>query len=49
MDVMSKSLSRRIVILQGKLKITEKGKQIHILKFYYIFQCSSILLNQPAD
>jgi hypothetical protein len=43
--IMSKSPSRHLVMLQGKLKLTEKAKQyLHICKFYLyssIFQCAS--------
>jgi hypothetical protein len=39
MKIMSKSPSRHLVRLQGKLKLTEKEKiYIHVCFFCYIFQ-----------
>ena len=47
MQIMSKSPSRRIVKLQGKLKLAEKGKHIHsqVLLYFPIFQYTT----QSAD
>jgi hypothetical protein len=43
MKIMSKSPCRHLVKLQGKLKVTEKEKNLHICKFllyFSIFQCT---------
>ena len=37
MKIMSKSVSRHLVRLQGKLKITGKEKSYIFVSFYYIF------------
>jgi hypothetical protein len=47
--IMSKSPSQHLVTLQGKLKVTEKEKNLHIRKFllhFSIFQCTS---HQPIS
>ena len=44
MKIMSKSPSRQLVRLQGKLK-PKKKKYLHIRKFYYIFQYFNVLVS----
>jgi hypothetical protein len=49
MKIMSKSLSRFLVRLRGKLKLTEKANNVHICTFYLyfsLFQCAS---HQPIS
>jgi hypothetical protein len=52
MKIMSKSSSRHLVRLQGKLKLTEKEKHLDIRKFllyFPIFQWTSHQLISVAD
>jgi hypothetical protein len=47
--IMSKSPSRHLVRLQGKLKLAEKQNNLRFYKFYFyfsVFQCTS---HQPIS
>jgi len=52
MKIMSKSPIQLLVRLQGKLKVTEKEKNLHILKcllYFSVFQCTSLQVISVAD
>jgi hypothetical protein len=49
MKILLKSASRRLVRLQGKLKLTEKEESLHILMYLLYFSIFQRISHQPIS